>query len=51
MIWGHWFNVWGENTALFRHEIGYEHTYDALAYDLNTKKSQLILAADVMLLY
>lgn len=49
--WGHWFNVWGENTALFRHEIRYEHAYDALAYDLNTKKSQLILAADVMLLY
>jgi hypothetical protein len=31
--------VWGENTALFRHEIRYEHSYDAPAYDLGTRKN------------
>ena len=49
--WGHWFDVWGENTALFRHEIRYEHSYDAPAYDLGTRKSQLMLAADLILFY
>ena len=49
--WGHWFNVWGENSALFRSEIRYEHAYDAPAYDLGTKKDQLMLAADLILLY
>ena len=41
----------GENTALFRHEIRYEHSYDAPAYDLGTRKSQLMLAADLILFY
>ena len=49
--WGHWFNLWGENSALFRHEIRYEHAYDAPAYDLGTKKNQLMLAADLILFY
>jgi Putative beta-barrel porin-2, OmpL-like. bbp2 len=49
--WGHWFNVWGENSALFRHEIRFEHAYDAPAYDLGTKKNQLMLAADLILFY
>jgi opacity protein-like surface antigen len=49
--WSHWFNVWGENTALFRPEMRYEHSYDAPAYNLGTKKDQWILAADVILLY
>jgi opacity protein-like surface antigen len=49
--WGHWFNVWGENTGLFRPELRYEHSYNAPAYNLGTKKNQVILAADVILLY
>jgi hypothetical protein len=49
--WGHWFNLWGENSALFRHEIRYEHAYDAPAYDLATRKNQLMLAADLILFY
>jgi hypothetical protein len=49
--WGHWLNVWGENSALFRNEIRYEHAYDAPAYDLGTRKNQLMLTADLILLY
>jgi opacity protein-like surface antigen len=49
--WGHWFNVWGENTALFRPELRYEHSYNAPAYDHGTKKDQLIVAADLVLMY
>jgi opacity protein-like surface antigen len=49
--WGHWFNVWGENTGLFRPELRYERSYNAPAYNLGTRKDQLILAADVILLY
>ena len=49
--WGHWFNVWGENTGLFRPELGYEHSYNAPAYNLGTRKDQLIVAADVIFLY
>jgi opacity protein-like surface antigen len=49
--WGHWFNVWGENTGLLRPELRYEHSYDAPAYNLGTRKDQLILAADVILIY
>jgi opacity protein-like surface antigen len=48
---GHWFDVWGENTGLFRPELRYEHSYNAPAYNLGTRKDQLILAADVILLY
>jgi hypothetical protein len=49
--WGRWFNVWGENTALFRPEMRYEHSYNAPAYNLGTKKDQWIVAADVILLF
>jgi opacity protein-like surface antigen len=49
--WGHWFNVWGENTGLFRPELRYEHSYNAPAYDFGRKKDQVIVAADVILLY
>jgi len=49
--WGHWFNAWGENTGLFRPELRYEHSYNAAAYNLGTRKDQLIFAADVILLY
>jgi opacity protein-like surface antigen len=49
--WGHWFNVWGENTGLFRPELRYEHSYNAPAYNLGTRKDQLIVAADVIFLY
>jgi opacity protein-like surface antigen len=49
--WGHWFNAWGENTGLFRPELRYEHSYNAAAYDRGTKKDQMIVAADVILLY
>jgi opacity protein-like surface antigen len=49
--WGHWFNAWGENTALFRPELRYEHSYDVPAYNLGTRKDQLTLAADLILLY
>jgi opacity protein-like surface antigen len=49
--WGHWFNIWGENTGLFRPELRYEHSYNAPAYNLGTRKDQLIVAADVILLY
>lgn len=46
---GHWFNVWGENTGLFRPELRYEHAYNALAYERGTKKDQWIMSADVIL--
>jgi len=49
--WGHWFNVWGENTGLFRPELRYEHSYNAPAYNLGTRKDQVIVAADVIFLY
>jgi opacity protein-like surface antigen len=49
--WSHWFNVWGENTALFRPELRYERAYDAPASDRQTKKEQFMLAADVILLF
>jgi hypothetical protein len=49
--WGHWFDMWGENTGLFRPELRYEHSYDAPAYNLGTTKDQLTLAADVIFLY
>jgi opacity protein-like surface antigen len=48
---GHWFNVWGENTGLFRPELRCEHSYNAPAYNLGTRKDQLTFAADVILLY
>jgi opacity protein-like surface antigen len=49
--WGHWFNAWGENTGLFRPELRYEHSYNAPGYDHGTRRDQLIVAADVILLY
>jgi opacity protein-like surface antigen len=49
--WGHWFNVWGENTAFIHPELRYEHSYNAPAYDYGTKKNQVIVAAHLVLLY
>lgn len=45
--WGHWVG----STILFRPELRYEHAYDAPAYDNGTKKSQFILAGDVIFFY
>ena len=39
------------HAGLFRPEVRYEHAYDAPAYDLGTKKSQLMLAADLIVFY
>jgi opacity protein-like surface antigen len=49
--WAHWFNVWGENTAFIHPELRYEHSYNAPAYDHGTKKSQVIVAAHLVVLY
>ncbi len=35
------------STVLFRPELRLEHSYDLKAYDLGTKKTQFIAAADV----
>src|SRR2546425_1278505 len=39
------------NTGLFRPELRYEHSYNAAAYDHGRKNSQVIVAADLILLY
>jgi opacity protein-like surface antigen len=49
--WGHWFNVWGENTGLVRPELRYEHSYNAPAYNYGTRRNQLTVATDVILFY
>jgi len=49
--WGRWFNAWGENTGLVRPELRYEHSYNADAYNYGTKKNQLTVMTDVILLY
>jgi hypothetical protein len=41
--YGHWIG----STVLFRPEIRLEHSYDANAYDLGTKKTQFVVAGDV----
>lgn len=43
LSWGHWFGT----TVLLRPEIRLEHSYDVAAYDLGTKKTQFIVAADM----
>jgi hypothetical protein len=45
--WNHWIG----STLVFRPELRFEHAYDAPAYDSGTKKSQLILAADLIWFY
>jgi len=45
--WNHWIG----STLVFRPELRFEHAYDAPAYDSGTKKSQLILAADLIRFY
>jgi len=49
--WGHWLNVWGENTAFIHPELRYEHSYNAPAYDHGTRNNQVIVAAHLVLLY
>jgi hypothetical protein len=44
LSWNHWIG----NTVLFRPELRYEHAYDAPAYDSGLKKSQFMLATDVI---
>ena len=39
---GHWIG----STVLFRPELRFEHSYQMAAYDLGTKKTQFIVAAD-----
>ena len=41
------YGYWIGSTILFRPEIRFEHSYDLPAYDLGTKKTQLIVASDV----
>ena len=45
--WGHWF----ADNVLFRPELRFEHAYDAPAFNNGTKKSQLMLAADLVITY
>ena len=44
LSWNHWIG----STVLFRPELRYEHAYDAPAYDSGLKKSQFMLATDVI---
>ena len=43
LSYGHWIG----STILFRPEIRYEHSYNAAAYDLGTKKNQFVVAGDL----
>jgi hypothetical protein len=45
--WNHWVGT----TLVFRPELGYDHAFDATPYDTGTRRSQLMLAADVLLFY
>jgi len=45
--WGHWVGT----TVLFRPELRWEHSYDALSYNNGTRHSQLTLASDVILFF
>jgi hypothetical protein len=45
--WGHWIG----STILLRPELRYEHAYDRPAYDNGTKKSQFVVAGDVIFIY
>jgi hypothetical protein len=42
--WGHWIGT----TILMRPELRFEHSYDVPAYDYGTKKTQFMLAGDVI---
>jgi hypothetical protein len=45
--WGHWVG----STVLFRPELRYDHSYDALAYDNGTKKNQFMFACDAIFFF
>jgi hypothetical protein len=45
--WNHWIGT----SLLFRPEVRFEHAYDNPAFDNGTKKSQLILAGDLIVFY
>ena len=45
--WNHWIG----STVVFRPEVRYDHAYEAPAYDSGLKKSQLMLAADMIWFY
>lgn len=44
IMWGHWFG----STVEVRPELRFDHAWDAKAYDLGTKQSQLTVASDVI---
>ncbi|HTS26147.1 MAG TPA: TonB-dependent receptor [Bryobacteraceae bacterium] len=48
---GLYWNRWVGSTLVFRPELRFEHAYDAPAYDSGMKKSQLMLAADVIVFF
>jgi len=45
------YNHWIGSTVVFRPELRYEHAFDTPAYNNGTKKSQLMLAADIIWFY
>jgi hypothetical protein len=45
--WGHWIG----STILLRPELRLDHAYDMRAFDNGTKKSQLVVAGDVVFFY
>jgi hypothetical protein len=45
--WGHWIGT----TVLLRPELRFDHSYDVPAYNNGTKKSQLMLAGDVIFFF
>ncbi len=45
--WGHWIGT----TVLLRPELRFEHAYDTPVYNNGTKKSQLMLAGDVIFFF
>ena len=42
--WGHWIGT----SVIFRPELRYEHAYDNPVYEVGTKKSQFMLAGDII---
>ena len=45
--WNHWIG----STVVFRPEVRFEHAFNAMAYDSGLKKTQLMLAGDVIWFY
>jgi hypothetical protein len=45
--WGHWIGT----TILLRPELRFDHSYDVAAYNNGTRKSQLMLAGDVVFFF